>query len=43
MLELRALDAGIERQRLRRLELRFGLHDVAAPGNAGGVLVAREL
>ena len=40
MLQLRARDAGVEQLRLGRRELGFGLRDVAARDDAGGVLVA---
>ena len=43
VLQLRPGHRGLERLGPRRVELRFGLDDVAAGGHADGVLVAREL
>ena len=43
VLELRALDAGIDGLRLGGLELRFGLGDIGTRRNADGILVARQL
>ncbi len=43
VLELRARERGFDDLRLRRLELCFGLRDVAARDDARGILVAREL
>ncbi len=43
VLELRARDPRVEHLRLRGLELRLGLRDIAAGDDAGRVLIAREL
>ena len=43
VLELRALDAGVDGLRLGGLELRLGLSDVGARRDADRVLVARQL
>ena len=43
VLELRALDADVDRLRLRASQLRLGLRDVGARGDAARVAVLREL
>ena len=43
MLELRALDADVDRLRLGGLELRLGLGHVRARGRAGRIFVAGDL